>query len=39
VARTIHPPTEVRLGIVTALLGGPVFIFLLLRQYRGRVKA
>jgi len=39
VARTIHPPTEVRLGIVTALLGGPAFIFLLLRQYRGRVKA
>jgi iron complex transport system permease protein len=39
VARTIHPPTEIRLGIVTALLGGPVFIFLLLRQYRGRVKA
>jgi iron complex transport system permease protein len=39
VARTIHPPTEIRLGIVTALLGGPVFIFLLLRQYRGAVKA
>lgn len=39
VARTIHPPTEIRLGIVTALLGGPVFIFLLLRQYRGTVKA
>jgi iron complex transport system permease protein len=34
-ARTIHPPTEVRLGIVTALLGGPLFIYLLLRQYRG----
>jgi iron complex transport system permease protein len=39
VARTIHPPTEIRLGIVTALVGGPVFIFLLLRQYRGAVKA
>jgi iron complex transport system permease protein len=39
VARTIHPPTEIRLGIVTALLGGPVFISLLLRQYRGAVKA
>jgi iron complex transport system permease protein len=38
VARTIHPPTEIRLGIVTALVGGPVFIFLLLRQYRGAVK-
>jgi iron complex transport system permease protein len=39
VARTIHPPTEIRLGIVTALLGGPVFIFVLLRQYRRAVKA
>ena len=35
VARTIHPPTEIRLGIVTALCGGPLFIYLLLRQYRG----
>jgi iron complex transport system permease protein len=34
-ARTIHPPTEIRLGIVTALCGGPLFIYLLLRQYRG----
>src|SRR5579884_263525 len=34
IARTIHPPTEIRLGIVTALFGGPLFIFLLLRQYR-----
>jgi iron complex transport system permease protein len=34
-ARTLHPPTELRLGIVTSLLGGPLFIFLLLRQYRG----
>jgi iron complex transport system permease protein len=32
-ARTIHPPTEIRLGIVTALCGGPLFIILLLRQY------
>jgi iron complex transport system permease protein len=39
VSSTIHRLTEVRLGIVTALLGGPVFIFLLLRQYRGRAKA
>jgi iron complex transport system permease protein len=35
IARTIHPPTEIRLGIVTALFGGPLFIYLLLRQYRG----
>jgi iron complex transport system permease protein len=38
-ARTIHPPTEIRLGIVTALLGGPLFIYLLLRQYRGAAAA
>ena len=35
VARTIHPPTEIRLGVVTALIGGPLFIALLLRRYRG----
>lgn len=34
-ARTLHPPTEIRLGIVTSLFGGPLFLFLLLRQYRG----
>jgi cobalamin transport system permease protein len=34
IARTIHPPTEIRLGIVTALFGGPVFIAMLLRRYR-----
>jgi iron complex transport system permease protein len=34
VARTVHPPTEIRLGVVTALIGGPVFIALLLRRYR-----
>jgi iron complex transport system permease protein len=33
-ARTIHRPTEIRLGIVTALCGGPVFIALLIRRYR-----
>lgn len=33
-ARTVHPPTEVRLGIVTSLFGGPLFLFLLLRQNR-----
>jgi iron complex transport system permease protein len=36
IARTLHPPTEIRLGIVTSLFGGPLFIFLLLRQYRAR---
>jgi iron complex transport system permease protein len=33
-ARTIHPPIEIRLGIVTALIGGPIFIWLLMRLYR-----
>jgi iron complex transport system permease protein len=33
-ARTVHPPLEIRLGVVTALLGGPFFIALLLRRYR-----
>jgi iron complex transport system permease protein len=33
-SRPIHQPTEIRLGIVTALLGGPVFIALLIRRYR-----
>jgi iron complex transport system permease protein len=32
-ARTIHPPTEIRLGIITAAFGAPFFIFLLLRKY------
>jgi iron complex transport system permease protein len=33
IARTIHPPTEIRLGIVTALFGGPIFIAMLLHRY------
>jgi iron complex transport system permease protein len=33
-ARTISPPTEVRLGIVTAAFGAPFFLFLLLRKQR-----
>ena len=33
-ARTIHPPTEIRLGVVTALCGGPFFLALLMRHYR-----
>lgn len=33
-ARTIHPPVEVRLGVITALCGGPVFIALLMRRQR-----
>jgi iron complex transport system permease protein len=34
VARTIAPPIELRLGVVTALCGGPFFLVLLLRHYR-----
>jgi len=33
-ARTIHPPAEIRLGILTAAFGAPFFLFLLLRKYR-----
>jgi iron complex transport system permease protein len=34
IARTIHPPAEIRLGIITALFGAPFFVFLLLRRLR-----
>jgi cobalamin transport system permease protein len=33
-ARTVNRPEEIRLGIVTALLGAPFFLYLLLRHYR-----
>jgi iron complex transport system permease protein len=33
-ARTIHPPVEVRLGIITAAFGAPFFLFLLIRRSR-----
>jgi iron complex transport system permease protein len=33
-ARTLRPPTEIRLGIITAVLGAPFFVFLLVRKYR-----
>ncbi|MGH9783686.1 MAG: FecCD family ABC transporter permease [Terriglobia bacterium] len=33
-ARTVHPPVEIRLGVITALCGGPIFIALLMRRYR-----
>jgi iron complex transport system permease protein len=32
VARTIISPTEIPVGIITAVIGGPVFIFLLLKN-------
>jgi iron complex transport system permease protein len=34
IARTIHPPTEIRLGIITATFGAPFFLFLLIKKYR-----
>ena len=32
VARTAIPPTEIPVGVITAVLGGPVFLFLLARR-------
>lgn len=32
IARTIHPPTEIRLGIITAVFGAPFFLYLLRRR-------
>ena len=34
VARTLLSPTEIPVGVVTALVGGPVFLYLLVRQRR-----
>jgi len=34
VARTIAPPVELPVGIVTAMIGGPFFLWLLLRRTR-----
>lgn len=31
-ARTIHPPTEIRLGVVTAAFGAPFFLYLLRKR-------
>ncbi len=35
-ARTLRPPTEIRLGIITAGFGAPFFMFLLVRKFRER---
>ena len=35
-ARTIVAPAEMPVGIVTSLIGGPFFLWLLLKQYSGR---
>ncbi len=31
-ARTLMPPVEVPVGVITALLGGPFFLWLLVRR-------
>jgi iron complex transport system permease protein len=33
-ARTLRRPEEIRLGIITAVLGAPFFLYLLLRHHR-----
>ena len=33
-ARTVHPPEEIALGIITASLGAPFFLYLLVKQRR-----
>ncbi len=36
-ARTMLAPAELPVGILTALVGGPFFIYLILREQRGRI--
>jgi iron complex transport system permease protein len=33
-ARTIHPPEEMALGVITAIIGSPFFLYLLVRHRR-----
>jgi iron complex transport system permease protein len=35
VARVLIPPAELPIGIITAVIGAPVFLWILLRQRRG----
>ncbi|MCL2104803.1 MAG: iron ABC transporter permease, partial [Kiritimatiellaeota bacterium] len=35
VARTAHPPHEIPVGVITALTGGPFFLWLMTRQREG----
>lgn len=37
IARTVFSPAEVPVGIFTSLIGGPFFLWLLLKQYSGRL--
>ncbi|MDZ8118166.1 FecCD family ABC transporter permease [Pontiella agarivorans] len=36
VSRTVVAPAEIPVGIITSLIGGPFFLWLLIRQYAGR---
>ena len=36
-ARTVFAPAELPVGILTALVGGPFFVFLILREQRDRL--
>ncbi|MCS5573135.1 MAG: iron ABC transporter permease, partial [Pseudomonadales bacterium] len=36
-ARTVFAPAELPVGILTALVGGPFFVFLILREQKGRL--
>jgi iron complex transport system permease protein len=35
VARVLIPPAELPIGIITAVIGAPVFLWILMRQRRG----
>ncbi len=37
VSRTITPPVEIPIGIITAMVGGPFFLYLLLREKKKNV--
>jgi iron complex transport system permease protein len=39
VARFVISPAELPIGIITAVIGAPVFLWILLRQHRGESKA
>ena len=36
-ARSLFAPAELPVGILTALVGGPFFVFLILKEQRDRV--
>ncbi|NOT24737.1 MAG: iron ABC transporter permease [Acidobacteria bacterium] len=39
IARTVRPPAEIRLGVVTALCGAPLFLLLLMRRLKEEEEA